>query len=265
MMALAYELPSRKARRMWFWIGTILLALVALTIALEANPLDVIMQSHHLVDLAHRMLPPNWTVLNDASVWNSIAETLAVATVGTIGGCSLALLAGLLAASNTTPHPAVRFAMRAAMAFERAITAIFILMILLIALGIGPFASSMTLVIYCIGMFGRLFADAIERAEPQPSESLIATGATRIQEIAFSVLPQVAPALLGLSLYAFEVNVRAAIALGLFGGGGLGFQLHVANNGLRYKDVLGYAIVSVLLVSCVERVSDAIRKRLLKT
>jgi phosphonate transport system permease protein len=265
MTAVAYELPSRKARLMWFRISAILVALVALTIALEANPLDLITQFHFIVDLADRMLPPNWTVLNEASVWNSIVETLAVATVGTIGGCFFALLAGLLAASNTTPHPSVRFVVRAAMAFERAITAIFILMILLIALGIGPFASSMTLIVSCIGMFGRLFADAIERAEPQPSESLIATGATRIQEIAFSVLPQVAPALLGLSLYAFEVNVRSAIALGLFGGGGLGFQLHVANSALRYQDVLGYAILSIILVSSVERISDAIRNRLLKT
>ena len=115
------------------------------------------------------------------------------------------------------------------------------------------------------GGYSQALADAIERAEPQPCESMAATGATRLQIIAFGVLPQVAPALLGLSFYAFEVNVRAAIALGLFGGGGLGFQLHVANSGLRYHDVLGYAIISLLLVSSIERISDQARKRLLNS
>ena len=265
MNAVPYELPSRKARRLWFFISGIALALFILMAALEVNPLGLFTQFHHIADLADRMFPPKIAVLQDRQIWASVLETLAVATMGTIGGCLVGLLAGLLAASNTTPHPGIRLAVRGAMAVERAITAIFILMILLIALGIGPFASAVTLIFSTIGMFGRLFADAIERAEPQPCESMAATGATRLQIIAFGVLPQVVPALLGLILYAFEVNVRAAIALGLFGGGGLGFQLHVANSGLRYHDVLGYAIISLLLVSSIERISDQARKRLLNS
>lgn len=264
-MIATYELPSRKARRVWLCIGLLGFAMSVLTTALRVNPLDLITQFDHIADLADRMFPPHLNVLSDAAIWRSIVETLAKALFGAICGCLLAFFAALLAASNTSPHSILRTAMRSLMAVERAITAVFILMILLVALGIGPFASAITLVLSTIGMFGRLFADAIEQAEAQPCEALIATGAAPVQVISFGVLPQVMPSLLGLTLYAFEVNVRAAIALGLFGGGGLGFQLHVANSGLRYKDVLGYAIISVLLVTTVERISDSVRRRLLRT
>jgi phosphonate transport system permease protein len=258
-------MPSRKARRIWRWTSGLAIAMVGLTAALGVNPLDLITQFHHIADLADRMFPPRWEVLADRTVWLSIIETLAMAFLGALGGCTLGFLAGLLGASNATPHPAVRVTVRSLMAIERAITQVFVLMIMLIALGIGPFASAVTLVVATVGLFGRLFADAIEQAEAAPCESLIATGATRIQVIAFGILPQVMPSLLALALFAFEVNLRVAIVLGLFGGGGLGFQLHVANMALRYQDVLGYSIVSVLLVTLVERVSDRIRKQLLGT
>lgn len=264
-MNLAYELPSRKAYRIWLIAGLLALAMLALFTALEVNPFDLVTQFHHIADLADRMFPPHLGVLAEGAIWKSIIETLAIALLGAVGGCGLGFLAALLAAANTTPHPALRLLVRGLMSFERAITAIFILMILLIALGIGPFASALTLVLSTVGMFGRLFADAIEQAESGPAESLQAAGAARSQVIAFGILPQVLPALLGLTLYAFEVNLRSGIALGLFGGGGLGFQIHVANSGLRYPDVLGYALISVLLVTTVERVSDLIRRRMLQT
>lgn len=260
----AYELPSRKARKIWLMAVLLGSSLPVLTGALGVNPLDFITQFHHIADLAGRMFPPRLGVLTEASVWTSIGETMAIAVFASIAGCALGLGAGLAAAANTSPHPAIRMVVRALMSFERAITAFFILMVMMIALGIGPFATALTLTLSTIGMFGRLFADAIEQAEALPCEALVATGATRLQVIAFGLLPQVTPALLALSLYAVEVNARAAIALGLFGGGGLGFELHRANGALRYKDVLGYAIVTVLLVTIVERLSDAIRHRLLR-
>lgn len=259
-----YELPSRKAQRQWMVLGGAVLSLVALTVALRVNPLDLITQFHHIADLADRMFPPHTAVLWDWTLWSSIVETLAMAVFGSIVGGSLALLTGLLAAANTTPHPAIRRLIRAAISVERAVTAFFILMILLVALGIGPLATAITLVLSTIGVFGRLFADAIEQAEPLPCEALVATGASPLQVVVFGVLPQVLPALLGLALFAFEVNLRAAITLGIFGGGGLGFQLHVANGALRYRDVLGYALMTILLVTLVERASDAIRRRLLQ-
>ena len=98
MNAVPYELPSRKARRLWFFISGIALALFILMAALEVNPLGLFTQFHHIADLADRMFPPNIAVLQDRQIWASVLETLAVATMGTIAAkpsvVELTMLAG---------------------------------------------------------------------------------------------------------------------------------------------------------------------------
>jgi len=260
------DLPSRKARQQWIAIGVLAGLMGALLFALGVNPWDLVTQFHFLTNLAQEMFPPNVALLwTSPRIWTNIWETLAMAFLGTLGGVVLAFGGALLAADNTSPHPMLRLALRSLMAVERAITSFFVLLVLLIALGLGPFAGTVTLTITTFGMFGKLFADAIEQAERGPCEAVGAVGATRTQVIAFAVLPQVMPALVAQSLYAFDFNLRTAIALGIFGAGGLGFELNGANNMLRYRDVLGYTLLTMLFVTAAERVSDALRRRILNT
>jgi phosphonate transport system permease protein len=122
----------------------------------------------------------------------------------------------------------------------------------------------LTLILAAFGTFGRLFADGLEQADPLPCEAIEAIGATRLQVIAYGVMPQVAPGLLATALYAFDINLRAAIALGIFGAGGLGYSINVANNFLRYAEVLGYAVISMLLITAAELISDVPRRRIFK-
>jgi phosphonate transport system permease protein len=64
--------------------------------------------------------------------------------------------------------------------------------------------------------------------------------------------------------YAFDINLRLAITLGIFGGGGMGFQLELASKILRYHDMLAYALFVIVLITLMERISDALRRRILK-
>lgn len=259
-------LPSTRARRQWLAIAAILTALVGLFVAMRVNPVAFITEFHYVRDLAAEMWPPRVDLLwTQPRLWNrSIAETMAMATLGTLIGCSIAFGAALLAARNTTVHPWVRLLLRVAMATERAITAFFFLMVFLIAFGLGPFAGTLTLIVAAFGTFGRLFADALEQADPLPCEAIEAVGATRLQVIAFGVMPQAAPALLATAFYAFDINLRASIALGVFGAGGLGFAVNIANNFLRYDEVLAYALISMALVTAAEFVADVPRRRIFK-
>ena len=262
----AREWPSAKARRRWLIGAGVLLALAAMPVALQVNPWEIVTQFHYLADLAREMMPPNIALLwTNPRVWRNINETLSMAFLGTLGGAALAFPGAILAASNISPHPLLRMAMRSLMALERAITSFFVLLVLLIALGLGPFAGTVTLMLTTFGMFGKLFAEAIEQADPGPCEAIRAVGATRVQAIAFGILPQVTPTLIAQLLYAFDFNLRTSIALGIFGAGGLGFELNVANNMLRYRDVLGYTIITMLFVTAAERLSDALRHRILRT
>ena len=60
----------------------------------------------------------------------------------------------------------------------------------------------------------------------QPSEGIRATGASRLQEVIFGVVPQVMPLWSSFTLYRFETNVRSATVLGIVGAGGIGHSLY---------------------------------------
>ena len=109
----------------------------------------------------------------------------------------------------------------------------------------------------------KLFADAIERVDVPPVESIQALGASRLQVIRYGILPLAAPSIVANLFYAFEVNLRGAVALGVFGGGGLGFELDLARAVLRYRDMLACLLLIVVMITVTERLADRVRRRLL--
>lgn len=73
----------------------------------------------------------------------------------------------------------------------RAINEVVFALIFVVAVGLGPFAGVMALFIHTAGVLGKLFSEAIEAIDPGPIEGIRATGASKLQEIVFGVIPQV--------------------------------------------------------------------------
>jgi phosphonate transport system permease protein len=256
-------LPSARFRRRLALIVISLAGLVAFLVYLRIDPLQPIRDFHFVVNLAGEMLPPNFNLLwTKQGLWISLLQTLAMAFLGTVVGGSIAIVLALLAAGNTSPSRFVRLLVRTLLAAERCTPNIVVLLVLLIAVGIGPFAAMLSLCIGSIGMFGKLFADAIEHVDPLPGEAVAAAGASRLQVIRYAILPQITPSIAANVFYAFDVNLRLAIALGVLGGGGIGFELHVARSVLRYRDMLACLILVMILINLTERIADVWRKRL---
>ena len=259
-----YVPPSVGFRRRLVWFAGIAAFLAGSGVFLNFKPWLLITDFHYIVKLAGEMAPPNLAMLwEKTSLRASVAETIAMAFLGTlVGGCA-ALGRAFFAAAHTSPHPAVRAAVRALFQFERATPNLITALVLLVAVGFGPFAGFLALTIGSLGMFGKLFADAIEQVDAGPTEAVVSVGATRWQVIRFAILPQVLPSVVGNAFYAFDVNLRLAIALGIYGAGGLGFELQLAMKVLRYPDVLALVLLVVVLITAMERVSDFIRRRLI--
>jgi phosphonate transport system permease protein len=233
---------------------------------LNANPFAFIHDFHFVVNLIEQMLPPDLALFwHKQSMLSSLVDTVSMAFLGTLGGAAIAIVLALLAATNTTPHRAVRIVVRTLLATERCTPNFVVLLVLLIAVGIGPFAAMLSLLIGSIGMFGKLFADAIEQVDAGPVDATAVVGASRLQIIRYAVLPQVLASIVANVFYAFDVNLRAAVALGVFGGGGIGFEMHVAQSVLRYKDMLACIVLIVVMINLMERVADAVRRRILST
>jgi phosphonate transport system permease protein len=86
-----------------------------------------------------------------------------------------------------------------------------------------------------------------------------ATGASRVEEIVWGVLPQVAPLWTSFALYRFEANARSATVLGLIGAGGIGALLVETMNAFAFDQTSAIVLVIIVAVSAIDFLSQLIR------
>ena len=264
MSTVDFMLPSKQYKRR-ITIFSIAAVVVSVTcIYMNFNPIGIFTEFHFVRDLLGEMFMPNYRGLyENASTGYAILQTLSMAFLGTVYGGIIAMVLAFLAAANTMPVKAVRMVVQIAVSLVRVMPALVVVLIFVIAVGPGAFAGVLTLVLITVGTFGKLFADIIENSEVSPGEAIYSVGATRLQVIRYSIIPQILPTFIANLLYAFDVNMRAAIGLGVFGGGGIGFQLQMAKSVLHYKDVTAIVTLIIILVVVVEKLSDYLRKKIL--
>jgi phosphonate transport system permease protein len=70
------------------------------------------------------------------------------------------------------------------------------------------------------------------------------------------------PALVGSSLYLFDVNIRTSTVLGIVGAGGVGFLLFESIRTLNFDVAGAIVIIIFVIVYSIERLSGWIRSRL---
>ncbi len=106
----------------------------------------------------------------------------------------------------------------------------------------------------------KLLSEAVEAIEPGPVEGIRATGANKIEEILYGVLPQVMPLLISYSLYRFESNVRSATVVGMVGAGGIGVTLWEAIRGFQFQQTCALMVLIIVTVSLLDFLSQRLRK-----
>jgi phosphonate transport system permease protein len=127
--------------------------------------------------------------------------------------------------------------------------------------GLGPFAGVLALAVHTTGTLAKLFSEAVEAIDPRPVEGIRATGAHKLVEIVYGVLPQVMPLWLSFTLYRFESNVRSASVVGMVGAGGIGVVLFEVIRGFQYAQTCAVLIILVVTVSLIDLLSARLRQR----
>jgi phosphonate transport system permease protein len=206
-----------------------------------------------------QMFPPSLEDFKD--LWNPALETISLALLGTFLGSILSLIIAFFAAGNLS-NKWVKIVIRSLISIERSVPELFILLILIAAYGLGALSAVLALMIGCIGMLGKLFADAIEETPNSVIESLKVAGANKVQIIYFGIIPDLFPKLISYSLFRFEINIRLSVLLGAVGAGGIGYELDYAFSMLQFHRALSCLIVILILVIIIEQISVFIRKRL---
>jgi ABC-type phosphate/phosphonate transport system permease subunit len=129
--------------------------------------------------------------------------------------------------------------------------------------GIGPFAGVMALALHTIAGLGKLYSEQVENILSGPIEAVTATGANRLQTIAYAVIPQIVPPYLAFTLYRWDINVRMSTIIGFGGGGGIGFLVQQNLNLLKYRDASVQMIAIAIVVASLDYMSARVRERII--
>lgn len=209
-------------------------------------------------NLVNRMLPPNWTYAQ--VLWRPLWDTLTIATLGTIGALMAAVPVAFMTARNTTPHVVVRQVGLMIIVVSRSVNSLIWALMLVAVFGPGVLSGIIAIALRSVGFVGKLLYEAIEEVDPKPVEAVTATGASVGQVISFGVLPQVMPALAGISVYRWDINIRESTVVGLVGAGGIGLQLNASVLGLRWANAMVIFVIICALVIVSEWISAQVRR-----
>ncbi|MBN8649377.1 MAG: phosphonate ABC transporter, permease protein PhnE [Caulobacterales bacterium] len=216
--------------------------------------------SENMQIFVSRFIKPNFSELSTyiMAMW----LTIQIALWGTFLAIVFAVPLGFMTASNVAPQWLV-IPMRRFMDFLRSVDGLVMGTIFLVAVGLGPLAGVLAIAFNTAGVLGKLFSEAVEATDSRPVEGVRATGAQKLHEIKWGVLPQVAPLWTSFALYRFESNARSATVLGLIGAGGIGQSLFESINAFKHEETSAIVIVIIVAVSLIDLLSQAMRSRLL--
>lgn len=203
----------------------------------------------------------NWPF---AYYFTQIGITLAIVFVGTLTATVIALLLSFLAARNIMRGLIPGFIallMRRLFDVLRGIDMAIWGLIFVRAVGLGPLAGVLAIIMQDTGLLGRLYAEGHEAVDRSPGRGLTAVGANGLQKHRFGIFTQSFPTFLALSLYQIESNTRSAAVLGFVGAGGIGL-IYAENMRLWNWDVVMFiTLLLVVVVMAMDTLSAWLRRR----
>lgn len=196
--------------------------------------------------------------------------TIWYAILGTSLSVALGLVGGLLTAETTWQPVAGKSSglfrwlpvlLRTLAAIPRGLHEVVFALLLVNVLGLNPFVAILAIGIPFGAVTARIFAEIIDETSQATDRQLRAAGSGRLTAIAYGVLPRAMPDMLSYGFYRLECAVRAAAVLGIVGAGGLGFQLRLSFQSLRYDQMWTLLYALAIIGAAVDRWSSIVRLR----
>jgi len=209
-----------------------------------------------------------------ATIGQATGVTLAYAVCGTTLSILVGVIGGLLAAETwwRTLLPAERplgwlapplwFTCRSLLAVPRAIHELLWGLFLLNILGLDPLVAVLAITIPFGAIVAKVFADIFDETPQQPRQALQAAGVSPLLAWLYGVFPQAFPNLLSYSFYRFECSLRSSAVLGVIGAGGLGYEILLSLQSLRYEQLWTSFYALILLNGAVDLWSALVRQQL---
>jgi phosphonate ABC transporter permease subunit PhnE len=142
----------------------------------------------------------------------------------------------------------------------RSIEPLVMVIIFVVWVGIGPFAGALALALHTTASLAKLYSEQVESISTGPLEAVRATGATRLQTVVYSVVPQIVPPYISFTMYRWDINVRMSTIIGFAGGGGIGFLLQQNINLLQYRAAAAQMLAIAIVVASMDYLSSRLRE-----
>lgn len=192
-------------------------------------------------------------------------QTLAYAVCGTAFSLLIGLVGGILSSEVwwsislirfPTPWLVVRFFLAIPRAIHELIWGLFFINIF----GLDPLVAVLAIAIPFGAITAKVFSEILDEAPRQPLMALVNSGVSPLNAFFYTLIPQSFPNLLSYAFYRFECSIRSAAVLGIIGAGGLGYQILLSLQSLRYEEMWTFLIALVLLSGSTDLGSVMLRR-----
>lgn len=198
--------------------------------------------------------------------------TLAYAVLGTASSIGLGLVGGLLSSAvwwqTLLPQhkgglrQGLWLGIRGLLAFPRAIHELIWGLVLLQVLGLNPMVGVLAIAIPFGAIVAKVFSEILDETPPEPLNALLNAGTPPLIAFIYGLLPQALPNLLSYTFYRFECSLRASAVLGIIGAGGLGYEIFLSLQSLRYEQLWTGFYALIVLNGAVDAWSALVRRRM---
>ena len=253
---------GRFVRAPWVLLGAFALAAAASFAYLGVDFLGLLAPQslRQMAAFAGGFFPPDASPPFLHRVARGAGETLAMSALGTLvavlAGTALALPAG--GGWGRAVQATARLGLNVLRSIPELVWAAFMVLLA----GLGPFAGTLALAIHTAGVLGRLFAETLENAPPEPGRALRNAGTGAASAFLYGTLPAVLPQLASYALYRWEYNIRMAAVLGFVGAGGLGQLLYVSLSVFKTQEAATVTFAMIAIVAAVDLFSALLRRML---
>jgi phosphonate transport system permease protein len=177
--------------------------------------------------------------------------TLALAFLTTLIGAALAVLFAPFAAKNLG-NPVAAAAIKAFVAFVRAVPTVLWVLIFAIGAGLGSVAAVVGMTFHSFGYLVKAYSESFEEVGSDVVEALKASGANWAQIVCQAVIPSSMSSIVSWTFIRFEINFANAVAMGAAAGaGGIGYDLFMASSFYFNIGEVGYIAYLILIVAII--------------
>lgn len=144
----------------------------------------------------------------------------------------------------------------------RAVHEIIWALIFVAIIGLDSLSALLALAIPFGAIIAKVFSEIIDETNHEPLNALLNSGASPSKAFLYGLLPLTFADMLSYGFYRFECAIRAAAVLGIVGVGGLGYQIFLSLQTLKFTQIWTLLFALFLLNGIADLWSSILRRRL---